>query len=67
MTNAAEMEAKVRQLIDAGQMRDAAEACDQLNQQFPEYESGWYTASHLAMLVKEPMVALRAIDRALQL
>lgn len=67
MTNATEMEARVRQLIDAGQTRDAAEACDQLNQQFPEYESGWYTASHLAMLVKEPMVALRAIDRALQL
>jgi tetratricopeptide (TPR) repeat protein len=67
MTNATEMEARVRQLIDAGQMRDAAESCDQLNQQFPEYEPGWYTASHLAMLVKESMVALRAIDRALQL
>jgi hypothetical protein len=37
MTKATEMEARVRQLIDAGQMRDAAESCDQLNQQFPEY------------------------------
>jgi len=32
-----------------------------------EYESGWYTASHLAMAIKEPLVAVRAIDRALQL
>jgi tetratricopeptide (TPR) repeat protein len=67
MTKATEMEARVRQLTEAGQTRKAAEECDRLNQQFPEYESGWYTASHLAMVIKEPMVALRAIDRALQL
>jgi len=67
MSNPAEMEARVRQLIQAKQYRDAAEACDQLNQQFPEFESGWYTASHLAMLIKEPMLAISAIDRALQL
>ena len=67
MTKAKEMEARVRQLTAAGQTREAAEECDRLNQQFPEYESGWYTASHLAMVIKEPMVAVRAIDRALQL
>ena len=67
MTNAKELEARVRQLTEAGQTREAAEECDRLNQQFPEYESGWYTASHLAMVIKEPLVAVRAIDRALQL
>jgi tetratricopeptide (TPR) repeat protein len=59
--------ARVRQLIQAKQYREAAEACDQLNQQFPEFESGWYTASHLAMAIREPMLAVSAIDRALQL
>jgi tetratricopeptide (TPR) repeat protein len=67
MSNPAEMEARVRQLIQAKQYREAAEACDQLNQQFPEFESGWYTASHLAMAIREPMLAVSAIDRALQL
>ncbi len=67
MSNPTELEARVRQLIQAKKYRDAAEACDQLNQQYPEYESGWYTASHLAMLIKEPMLAVSAIDRALQL
>lgn len=48
-------------------MREAAEACDQLNQQYPEYEPGWYTASHLAMMINEPLIAVAAIDRALRL
>jgi tetratricopeptide (TPR) repeat protein len=67
MSNPQELETQVRQLIRAKKYREAAVACDQLNQQFPEYESGWYTASHLAMAIKEPMVAVSAIDRALQL
>ena len=65
MMSAAEQEARVVQLIRDRQYRDAAEACDQMNQQYPDYESGWYTASHLAMLLKEPILAVRAIDRAL--
>jgi len=48
-------------------MRDAAAACDQLNQSYPDYEPGWILACKLAMLVNEPLIALRAIDRALQL
>ncbi len=65
MTSAAEQEARVVGLIRDRQYREAAEACDQMNQQYPDYESGWYTASHLAMVVKEPILAVRAIDRAL--
>jgi len=67
MSNPTELEAQVRQLIQAKKYREAAVACDQMNQQFPEFESGWYTASHLAMAIKEPMLAVSAIDRALQL
>ncbi len=67
MTNAAEQEARVVRLIRDRQYREAAEACDQMNQQYPDYEPGWYTASRLAMAVKEPLLAVRAIDRALLL
>ena len=67
MTSPTELDAKIRELIGAQKIREAAETCDQLNQQFPEYGPGWYTASHLAMLIKEPLIAVGAIDRALTL
>ena len=67
MSNPAELDAHVRQLIQDKNVREAAEACDQLNQRFPEYEKGWYTASYLAMLIDEPVIAVRAIDQALRL
>jgi len=67
MSSPSEQDALVRQLIRAGKNREAAVACDKLNQQYPDYEPGWYTASHLAMAVQEPMLAVSAIDRALQL
>ena len=67
MSTATELEGQVIKMIRDGQMREAAEICDQMNQRFPEYESGWFTASKLALLVNEPMIAVRAIDRALQL
>ena len=67
MNDALELETRVRQLIQAGKVKEAAEICDQLNQQYPDYESGWYTASHLALVIKEPQIAVSAIDRALQL
>lgn len=67
MPTAVEMESRVRQLIGDGQLREAAAACDELNQQHPEFIPGWVTASTLAMRVNEPVIAVRAIDRALQL
>ncbi|NQV86748.1 MAG: hypothetical protein HQ492_06695, partial [Woeseiaceae bacterium] len=67
MMSAEEQEARVRQLVNDDQTREAMEACDQLNLQYPEYESGWYTASHLAMIVNQPLLGVHAIDRALQL
>jgi len=38
-----------------------------MNQRFPEFESGWVTASKLAMEIDEPRIAVRALDRALAL
>ncbi len=67
MTNAREQDAVVRRLVDQLRLRDAAIECDLLNQQHPEYEAGWYTACRLAMAIEEPILAVRAIDRALQL
>ena len=67
MKSPIEQEAEVRQLMLAGHFREAAVACDKLNQQYPDFESGWYTASKLAMAIEEPVLAVSAIDRALQL
>ncbi len=67
MSNPAELDAHVRQLIQDKNVLEATAACDQLNQRFPEYEKGWYTASYLAMLIDEPVIAVRAIDQALRL
>jgi tetratricopeptide (TPR) repeat protein len=66
--NSAEMlEGQVREHMQRGQYRDAASVCDELNHNFPEYVSGWFTASQLGLNVGEPRVAVQAIDRALQL
>ena len=67
MSTAEEMEKLTRQLIQGGKLREAAELCDKMNQQYPEFSGGWYTSSHLAMLLKEPRLAVGAIDRALEL
>lgn len=67
MQTAVEMEAEVRRLMQANNVRDAAMACDQLNQQHPDYVPGWSVAAKLALRVDEPGIAVRAIDRALQL
>ena len=66
-SSAADLEAQAQNLIRDGKLREAASLCDQLNQQFPEYGSGWYTTSRLALMVKEPLVGIQAIQRALEL
>ena len=53
--------------MQAGQLREAAEACDHLNQQHPDFLPGWITASDLALRVNEPLISVRAIDQALRL
>lgn len=53
--------------MQSGNLRAAAETCDRLNQQYPDFVQGWVTASGLALRLNEPVIATRAIDRALQL
>src|SRR5210317_489937 len=67
MSTAPELESEVRRLTQAGQLREAAEACDRLNQQHPDFLPGWITASDLALRVNEPLISVRAIDQALRL
>jgi predicted Zn-dependent protease len=67
MSTAPELESEVRRLSQAGQLREAAEACDRLNQQHPDFLPGWITASDLALRVNEPLISVRAIDQALRL
>lgn len=61
------MERQIWQLMKAGRLEQAAAACDQLNQAFPDYGSGWNTSSRLAIALNEPVIALRAVQRALLL
>jgi len=67
MRTALEMEAEVRRLMQADKLHDAATVCDRLNQQHPDFKQGWIVASGLALRVNEPIIAVRAIDRALEL
>jgi len=53
--------------MKAGKLEQAAAACDQLNQDYPDYGSGWNTSSRLAIALNEPVIALRAVQRALLL
>ena len=62
MRTALEMEAEVRRLMQADKLHDAATACDQLNQQHPDFKQGWIVASGLALRVNEPIIAVRAIE-----
>lgn len=61
------LEKNVWQLMKAGRSEEAAAACDQLNQAFPDYAAGWNTASRLAISLNEPIIALQAVQRALLL
>jgi len=67
MTSASDLQEEVRQLMQAGKFRDAAVACDGLTQRHPDFVQGWVTASGLALKLGEPIIATRAIDRALLL
>jgi len=64
--SAQQAEQQVLRLMREGKLREAAAACDDLTQGFPEYDSGWYTASQLALMVNEPAIGLRSIDQALR-
>ncbi len=66
-TTAAQLEKQIWQMMKAGNLEQAAAACDQLNQAFPDYGPGWNTSSRLAISLNEPLIALQAVQRALLL
>lgn len=47
--------------------RQAIAHCEELNRQYPQFAPGWHTASHLAIRLNKPAMALAAIDHALAL
>ena len=67
VAKAAIIEREVHDLIRAGKLNEAVEACKRLNHEYPAHISGWFTASRLALKVNEPQIALRAIEQALVL
>ncbi|HEY5775819.1 MAG TPA: tetratricopeptide repeat protein, partial [Xanthomonadales bacterium] len=48
-------------------IKQAIKSCNLLNKTYPEFAPGWFAASHLAQLLKQPELALKTIDRALTL
>jgi tetratricopeptide (TPR) repeat protein len=62
---ARELEGQVWQFMEAGDLKSAAGACQQMNSQFPEFASGWHTASQVVMKLGNPKGALAAIEKAL--
>ena len=66
-TKPEELDRQIWQMMNSGKLDQAAAACDQLNQTFPDYGPGWNTSSRLAIAMNEPVIALRAIQRALLL
>lgn len=65
--NPVEIEKRVWALFDSGNVRAALAACQDLNQRFPDFTSGWRSASQLALKINQPSVALHAIEQALVL
>ncbi len=61
------LEGKVWTLFDRGDLRSALGACQQLNQDFPAFASGWRTASQLALKMNNAAMALKAIECAVEL
>ena len=59
------LEGRVWTLFGQGDTKQAVAECENLNRQYPEYGSGWHTASHLMMRLGNAAAALAAVERAL--
>jgi tetratricopeptide (TPR) repeat protein len=62
-----QMADRVTGCIEAGDLRQALEACQELNRHHPDYSYGWYLASWVLRRTRRWPDALRTIERALQL
>ncbi|MDH3612955.1 MAG: sulfotransferase [Gammaproteobacteria bacterium] len=58
------LESRVWELLGENDVKQAIAACEQLNRQFPDFASGWHTASHLALKLNNRSMALAAIEKA---
>ena len=62
--NAQKLEAEVWRLLERGDTRGAINACERLNREYPDFASGWHTASQMAMKLGNASLALDAIRQA---
>jgi len=61
------LEGRVWEKLGQNNVKQAIADCEQLNGQYPDFAPGWHTASHLALKLNNPKMALRAIDKALSI
>jgi cytochrome c-type biogenesis protein CcmH/NrfG len=62
-----QLEEQVWEALKRGDAKRAISICEALNRQFPEFESGWHTASQLALKLGNAQMALDAIREALRM
>ena len=67
MRSAQQLETAVWSCIDAGKARDAIDTCERLNREYPDFASGWHTASQLALRLGNIDMALDAVRQATRL
>jgi tetratricopeptide (TPR) repeat protein len=61
------LEGRVWELLGQNDIKQAIAHCEQLNRQYPDFASGWHTASQLALKLNNAPMALAAIERALSI
>ena len=64
LTTAKSLEGRVWDLMGQNKAKQAITECEKLNRQYPEFGSGWHTASQLMMRLQNAPAALAAIERA---
>lgn len=64
---ARKLEREVVQLAERGSLKEASVSCRKLTESYPGYASGWHTASHLSLRLRNPEAALQSIGNALSL
>ena len=61
---AEQVEAQVWEYLNDGDVHQAIATCERLNREFPNFASGWHTASQLALKLGNTPMALDAIREA---
>ena len=59
------LEGRVWEKLGQNDIKQAVADCEQLNRQYPDFAPGWHTASHLALRLNNPSMALAAVEKAL--